>query len=261
MPARRVFLCTCATRCAAVANERTASSNRAADIAQKTLSSPASDEQHQALGALEPSDLAVEPEPFGPRPRVRHHERADQRQRGREGHHRPGERLEPGADLQQRPLRMEHQREQVAQVEAEDAEQHGGLGEAVEGRVQERAEARHGAGAARQLAVEDVAQPGERQQERPGARVALEEREPREHAQHEPGDGEVVGAHAQPGEQRHQRLQRRVRAVLQPALDRATRPGARRAAVSGVPLTPAARLPRARARPAPAPSRPVSSPA
>ena len=74
-----------------------------------------------------------------------------------------------------------------------DADEHAALGDAVERRVEERAEARGDAAPARELAVEDVAHAGEREERRRHARAPVEERGARGHAQREPEPRDVVG--------------------------------------------------------------------
>ena len=77
-------------------------------------------------------------------------------------------------------------------VEHDDSEQHHQIGVPIDHRVEEGAEGRHLARRARQRAVEEVAEPGQDEQDAPGADPGADERRRRQQAHAEPEERQMV---------------------------------------------------------------------
>jgi hypothetical protein len=87
-------------------------------------------------------------------------------------------------------------------VEHDDREQHHQIGVPIDDRVEESAERRHLAGGARQRAVEEVAEPGQDEEDAGGAEPRSAERRRGQEAHAEPDEREMVRAQMEPAIER-----------------------------------------------------------
>ena len=130
----------------------------------------AGDQADHALRALHDAHGAAHADRLGARLRVAHHHRADQ----------AGHRDDRAAHLGH--VRVEH----------DDPQQHHQVGVPIDDRVEEGAEGRDLARSARQRAVEEVAEPGQDQEDAAGADARADERRRRQKAHAEPDQRQVV---------------------------------------------------------------------